>query len=150
MATVRRVCSLSGILKDDHSALHFLVHGRDFLQQYGRKRKLRKLHIPLFEHKTAVFEHKYISVGTEIPLCSNRSMPLLEQKYLYSNRDLFAFLSVIMLMITTESGRQNRGCTCEGYIMNAHNGHAQSLSYRVPFGAPYFYSIFICLKLFVY
>ena len=29
-----------------------------------------------------------------------------------------------MLMITIEIGRQNSGCTCKGYTMNVHDGHA--------------------------
>ena len=29
-----------------------------------------------------------------------------------------------MLMITIEIGRQNSGCTCKGYVMNVHDGHA--------------------------
>ena len=30
---------------------------------------------------------------------------------------------MIILMIAIEIGRQNRGCTCKGYMMNVHDGH---------------------------
>ena len=32
---------------------------------------------------------------------------------------------MIILVITTEIDRQNTRCTCEGYMMNVHSGHAR-------------------------